>query len=32
MHAARGTVKHHTLHPDAYRDPSNEPLGRIVDG
>ncbi|MCO1575753.1 asparaginase [Crossiella sp. SN42] len=32
IHSARGTVKHHTLEPDAYRDPSAAPVGHIVGG
>ncbi|MCK2243606.1 MULTISPECIES: asparaginase [unclassified Crossiella] len=32
IHAARGTVKHHTLHPDAYQDPSAAPVGHLIGG
>lgn len=32
IHAARGTVKHHTLHRDAYQNPSAAPIGQITGG
>ncbi|WP_086819843.1 asparaginase [Allokutzneria sp. NRRL B-24872] len=32
VHAARGTVKRHTLDAHAFGDPSHEPLGRILGG